>query len=814
MATERPETCPGCDAPITGSAKFCPECGVSFYGPAVSLIGSMLSSKYKIVEQIGEGSMGQIFLAEHVGLEKSVAVKVLHRDIELGVEASQRFRREGIAAGRIKHRNAIEVYDFDTTEDGLAYLAMEYVEGNDLRELLNEEGHLEFEDAQSIVLQVLAALRAAHDLGIVHRDIKPANIMVAAEGDRRRVKVLDFGLSKLVSRKIDASLTTIPGRIIGTPLYMAPEQSSGEEADARADLYAIGLIFYELLVGERPFKGKSLTELLYAQATQPVPRITEEGPDGDYPDHLDSFFEKALDRDRDERFQSAEEMADALLGDLEFDVREDERRAPRTHSDRTRRSSKSSGQKAPMGLIVGAVVATLLAAGALIVLLLGPGGDEGNGGVAPAPVPAAPSTARASSGLEDAVRVSQRPQSSLSTRELEYVKAIDDARTALRRGDEVAAESLVSKADSVRPKADPEMYFVRGLLRRSQGDLEVAIRDFKDAVKKDPGFEEAIVELAWTELETNAVESAAARFASISASGEFGASAAAGRGAVAAAGGNVEEAETLFTEAIQADSEIWRAQLGLARLEFARGDYSAAADRYLQATRYNSRASGALLGLGESYIGIGDAAEAIDNLEAAREALGDDVAVLRALGAAYLQNEDPQSAAEVLKVALAASANDPLLRDLMVSCDVQLEEYGTALRRLGKVDSEGSDAADRLSLKARLELMTDDLNGALETADILTRVRNGDRARGLYFTGLVRFRRSEYAESAAALRKSVEIDDRNGHAWLMLGVLGMDYLADGSRALEDLICASEVGGAIHPDLEDWIYELQEPEEGR
>ena len=788
MAPDVPKTCPSCDAAIGGTAKFCPECGMSFFGPAASLIGSLLSSKYRIVEQIGEGSMGQIYLAEHTGLEKRVAVKILHRDIELGLEASQRFRREGVAAGRIKHKNAIEVYDFDTTEDGLAYLAMEFVEGKNLRELLDEEGRLDFEDAQAIVLQVLAALQAAHELGIVHRDIKPANIMVAADTARPRVKVLDFGLSKLVSRKIDASLTTIPGRIIGTPLYMAPEQSSGEEADARADLYAIALIFYELLVGERPFRGKSLTELLYAQATQPVPLISEECPDGEFPEHLDSFFEKALDRDKDERFQSAEEMSNALLGEFAFEAREDERRHPveptRRRGSHGTAAAKSRSNKAPVGLVLGAVGAAIVAGGAFALMSGGEEEDPGN------------RTTRATSNAVPA-------GPAIDTA---YAEALDEARKALVAEDLDAAEAAVKRAFAERPDEDAEAFLVRGLVKRAQGDDAMALRELRDAVGREPRLDEAIVELSWQEIRTGDIESASERLDAVDEASPFAAEATAARGEIARLSGAAPRAEDLFENALAADEEAWRAHLGLAEIRLAEGAFEDAVNRFIEARRYRGETPAILAGLGEAHLGAGNAGEAIEQLEAARDAGAPPERVERGLAAAYLDDGDTEAAVEILGRVLTADPDDRAANDLMVAASIENEDYEEALAHLEDIDSGAPGGLDRLAMRSELLRKVGRRDDALATAERMIRVARTD-PRGHRMKGFALFELGRYQDAETALRETVAIDNRDGRAWLILGVLGMDYLPDGSRALEDLKTAYDIIQNRHPDLGDWIIEM-------
>ena len=196
--------------------------------PGDPLIGRTLGGKYRVLERIGEGSMGTVYRGEHAALKKAIAIKVLRRDLEVGESELRRFQREGIAAGQLNHRNVTQVFDFDRAEDGLVYLAMELVEGKNLAEWLRARGPLPPTLAVELMRQLLATLVEAHRHGIVHRDLKPENIMVVEGQDAApSLKVLDFGLSKLVDQAQDASHLSLPGRVIGTPLYMAPEQWRG-----------------------------------------------------------------------------------------------------------------------------------------------------------------------------------------------------------------------------------------------------------------------------------------------------------------------------------------------------------------------------------------------------------------------------------------------------------------------------------------------------------------------------------------------------------------------------------------------------------
>lgn len=801
------QECPACGALADESAKFCPECGTPF-GDLTNLVGRTLGGKYEIQERIGEGSMGQIYLAMHIGLEKRVAIKVLHRDVELGLEASQRFRREGVAAGQIRHRNAIEVFDFDTTEDGLTFLAMEFVEGRDLRQVLDEDGALSFEDASAIILQVLAALQAAHSLGIVHRDLKPANIMLADDSERLKVKVLDFGLSKLVHRKIEASLTTIPGRIIGTPLYMAPEQSSGEEADARADLYAIGLIFYELLVGERPYTGKTLTELLYAQATEPVPYISENCDDPDLPDHLDDFFQRALHRDREERFQSAQGMVAALIGEAAVEAPVDDRR----RTSAPRRRGRSEPEKGGLPKIALAGAAVVLAIAVYVVISMTGGGEDPSTPGAPgngAPTSTS-STAAAPAPAQEgppAARLRERPADARPDGASAYLSKLDEAKLQLASGDVAGAERAANAA-FLSPLRDPEAFFVRGLVLRAKGDLDGARADLETAVGDDEEFHGARTELGWTELEAGDAAAARATFDAVPEGSEGYADARAGVGRIALGEGDTAGATTAFDAAISASRECWRAHAGKGDVALAGGDVSAAVEAFEEARRWGPNQIGVLTALGAALLVDGEFGAASDEFAAALEIDSEDVAALRGYAAACVRDGRSGDAADALETLARVASGDRAvaLLGLSAAYDGQMEEE--LLFTLGEIDRADPDRALKLELRAGLQNIASAHEDALASAERALRV-DDQRAGAHHQRGVALFGLGRYEDAAKALRKAVDLDDSMAESYLLLGVLGLDFLVDGSNAQEDLKRYVEEAEEPLPEAEDWLVELMD-----
>ena len=246
--------------------------------------GTVLADRYRIEKLLGQGGMGAVYLAEHVHMRKHFAVKVLHKDMCENPEVVSRFEREAVAAGAITHPNVAAATDFGRLASGAFFLVLEYVPGKSLREVI-DLGPLDAERAKKIAIEILGAVGAAHAKGIIHRDLKPENVMLLErEGDPEFVKVLDFGIAKVEASRAPGQILTQMGAIFGTPDYMAPEQALGETVDARADVYSVGVILYEMLAGTRPFQGGAVTIL-----TQ---RIVKDAPP--LPDALIATLDPAL----------------------------------------------------------------------------------------------------------------------------------------------------------------------------------------------------------------------------------------------------------------------------------------------------------------------------------------------------------------------------------------------------------------------------------------------------------------------------------------------------------------------------------------
>ncbi len=290
-----------------------------------ALIGRTIAGKYVVEAYLGGGAMGAVYRARQRSLDRNVAVKVLHENVATDPMFVTRFHREAKAASRLDHPNSMRVVDFGEEPDGLLYIAMEYLEGRDLFHVMHEEWPLSSERIVKILMQVLAALAVAHDMGVVHRDLKPENIMILKGKDDEGsatdvVKVCDFGIAKITEkddereRHTAVEKLTTQGFLVGTPEYMSPEQARGEKLDARSDLYAIGIILYQLLTGRMPFQGDSPIAIILKQiSTMPDP------PHTIFPSvnlELEAVCMRALAKEREDRFATAREMRSALRAAL------------------------------------------------------------------------------------------------------------------------------------------------------------------------------------------------------------------------------------------------------------------------------------------------------------------------------------------------------------------------------------------------------------------------------------------------------------------------------------------------------------------
>jgi serine/threonine protein kinase len=282
------------------------------------LLGRTIAGKFTIESRIGAGGMGSVYRARQAGLDKIVAVKVLHRELLAEPTFASRFKREATSASRIDHPSSIRVIDFGEEPDGLLYIAMEYLEGRTLFKVLRDEAPLAPARIVDLSRQILAALAAAHELGLIHRDLKPENVIILAGKDddgraTEHVKVCDFGIAKLqTNNDVDEKLT-VEGSIVGTPEYLSPEQARGGELDARSDLYSMGVILFEMLTGQPPFRGDTPLAIVLKHLDAPPPRPSSITPMADV--KLEAACLKALSKAPADRFASAREMRASLSTD-------------------------------------------------------------------------------------------------------------------------------------------------------------------------------------------------------------------------------------------------------------------------------------------------------------------------------------------------------------------------------------------------------------------------------------------------------------------------------------------------------------------
>jgi len=276
--------------------------------------GDVLAGKYRVERVLGVGGMGVVVAARHLQLDERVALKFLLPTACVDVEAVARFVREARAAAKIKNEHVARVTDVGQLENGFPYMVMEYLEGQDLASWLGQRGALPIEQAVDFVLQACEALAEAHSLSIVHRDLKPANLFCQQKPDGSvSIKVLDFGISKVLDASVSGSNMTKTTAFLGSPLYMSPEQlQQSKGVDTRTDIWSLGIILYELVTGRAPFDANAVTELIIKIATEPAPMVRVIR--GDAPPALEGVLQRCLQKDRNLRFQTVGELATALVG--------------------------------------------------------------------------------------------------------------------------------------------------------------------------------------------------------------------------------------------------------------------------------------------------------------------------------------------------------------------------------------------------------------------------------------------------------------------------------------------------------------------
>jgi serine/threonine-protein kinase len=309
--------CTACGSEYGDEVLFCNRDGTPLRpsgGVTADLVGQVVADRYHIQKKLGEGGMGQVYLAEHVKMGRRCAIKIMSPAMMKDPDAISRFNREAANASRIGHPNVCAIYDFGETPEGLIYLAMEFIEGRALNGILDELGTLPLARAASIITQCADALQVAHDLGIVHRDLKPDNIMVITARGKDTVKVVDFGIAKAVGADGGAQKVTKTGFVVGTPEYMSPEQLAGDPVDGRSDLYSLALVFYRMLTGGSPFPADSQQETMIKRLTDDPLPLASARPDVRFPAQLQRVMDRALARTPEDRYASAAEFARDVRG--------------------------------------------------------------------------------------------------------------------------------------------------------------------------------------------------------------------------------------------------------------------------------------------------------------------------------------------------------------------------------------------------------------------------------------------------------------------------------------------------------------------
>ena len=310
------KVCTACNAEYGDEILFCQRDGTPLR-PSVAttdLVGQVIADRYHITKKLGEGGMGQVYLAEHVKMGRRCAIKIMSPGMMSDPDAISRFNREAANASQIGHPNVCAIYDFGETPEGLIYLAMELIDGQSLTALLDEAGTLPLARAADLTAQTADALHAAHELGIVHRDLKPDNIMVITGRGKDIVKVVDFGIAKAMGADGGNQKVTKTGFVVGTPEYMSPEQLAGDPVDGRSDLYSLGLVFYRSLTGLSPFPADSQQETMIKRLTDdPVP-LAVARPEGRFSAELQRVMDRALARSPEQRYRNAGEFARDIRG--------------------------------------------------------------------------------------------------------------------------------------------------------------------------------------------------------------------------------------------------------------------------------------------------------------------------------------------------------------------------------------------------------------------------------------------------------------------------------------------------------------------
>lgn len=285
--------------------------------PTMVFPGDVLADRYRVIEELGKGGMGEVHLAEHVAIGRRVAIKTLRGDFHERPDVARRFLQEARTASQLRHPNIVDITDFGHTDRGAPFFVMELLEGEDLKALLKRARTLPWPRIVHIAAQICAALAAAHARGVIHRDMKPDNVFLVGEPGEDHVKILDFGIAKSTAGGEEVGEATRTGMLLGTPHYMSPEQAQDDPLDGRSDVYAMGVLLFRMTTGRLPFRGKSFMKVLGQQMSEAPPRPSEVGPPGTILPEHEAIILRCLEKRPEDRYQSAEALAAALRATLE-----------------------------------------------------------------------------------------------------------------------------------------------------------------------------------------------------------------------------------------------------------------------------------------------------------------------------------------------------------------------------------------------------------------------------------------------------------------------------------------------------------------
>ncbi len=599
--------CPQCGHNNAVEAKFCVECGAPFrtgsaapasFGDMPTVIGGtpppplmqrgakLARGRYEILEILGQGGMGAVYKAKDHELDRWVAIKVIQPELVKSPAMLKRFKQELILARQVTHRNVVRIFDIGET-DGMKFITMEYIDGSDLKSRVIERGKLPAEEAVGIVRQICYALDAAHSEGVVHRDLKPQNIMIDHAG---RVVVMDFG----IAHSKDLPGITMTGALLGTPDYMSPEQAKGEKTDARGDIFAVGIIFYEMLVGKVPFRADTVLETMYKRtresATPPVDL------DHSIPFQANHVVLRCLETAPENRYQNVRE----ILQDLEaFDPAKKVSTIQRARSRKARRSVSAERDSAQLRVLKAAVIAALIVSILLAFLLL----RNRTAGIGPPGQPQAKQVLVADfAASEPELAGTIEPILGLALEGASFIYNVDRARAR-------------ATAKTLQPNANA---FDENAARL------VAVRDGIDVVisgsigKRGSGYQLSAkaVEAAEGKLVATASVEAADKAAIPSALTKLASSLRTALGDTASDEVKRSDAETISTSSLEALRNYAQAQ----DLRSS-GNWEEAIRYYRAALQIDSKLGRAYSGMAAAYANLGQAAEARRNFELALEQL-------------------------------------------------------------------------------------------------------------------------------------------------------------------------------------------------